>query len=317
LSAVIFAGAAATGAPAQSGWPERPIRVIVPFPAGSSADVAARILGNELSPRLGQQWVVENRPGASGNIGSDVISKSPSDGYTLGFATTSTHAVAVGLNPNLPYDPIKSFAPVALISVSPYVLVVSPEVKARTVAELIALAKAKPGTIGYGSAGLASLAHLASALFESLAGVQLNHIPYKSSAQSVVDLIAGRLDMQFATIPPTLSNINAGQLRALATTGTHRVAALPDLPTIMEAGIADYEASLWLAVVAPAGTPDAIITRLNREINELLNKDSVKSALAAQGLDVEPGPPEALAERIRTDIDKWRKVIAQAGIKAE
>jgi len=317
LSAVIFAGAAATGAPAQSGWPERPIRVIVPFPAGSSADVAARILGNELSPRLGQQWVVENRPGASGNIGSDVISKSPSDGYTLGFATTSTHAVAVGLNPNLPYDPIKSFAPVALISVSPYVLVVSPEVKARTVAELIALAKAKPGTIGYGSAGLASLAHLASALFESLAGVQLNHIPYKSSAQSVVDLIAGRLDMQFATIPPTLSNINAGQLRALATTGTHRVAALPDLPTIMEAGIADYEASLWLAVVAPAGTPDAIITRLNREINELLNKDSVKSALAAQGLDVEPGPPEALAERIRTDIDKWRKVITQAGIKAE
>ena len=317
LSAVIFAGAAATGASAQSGWPERPIRVIVPFPAGSSADVAARILGNELSPRLGQQWVVENRPGASGNIGSDVISKSPSDGYTLGFATTSTHAVAVGLNPNLPYDPIKSFAPVALISVSPYVLVVSPEVKARTVAELIALAKAKPGTIGYGSAGLASLAHLASALFESLAGVQLNHIPYKSSAQSVVDLIAGRLDMQFATIPPTLSNINAGQLRALATTGTHRVAALPELPTIMEAGIADYEASLWLAVVAPAGTPDAIITRLNREINELLNKDSVKSALAAQGLDVEPGPPEALAERIRTDIDKWRKVITQAGIKAE
>jgi tripartite-type tricarboxylate transporter receptor subunit TctC len=201
--------------------------------------------------------------------------------------------------------------------VSPYVLVVSPEVKAKTMAELIALAKSKPGTVSYGSAGLASLAHLASALFESLAGVQLNHIPYKSSAQSVVDLIAGRLNMQFATIPPTLSNINAGQVRALATTGTRRVAALPDLPTIMEAGIAGYEASLWLAVVAPAGTPPAIVARLNREINELLNKDSVKSALAAQGLDVEPGPPEALADRIRADIDKWRKVIVQAGIKAE
>ena len=272
---------------------------------------------NELSPRLGQQWVVENRPGASGNIGSDVVSKSPPDGHTLGFATTSTHAVAVGLNPNLPYDPVKSFAPVALISVSPYVLVVSPEVKAKNMAELIALAKSKPGTVSYGSAGLASLAHLASALFESLAGVQLNHIPYKSSAQSVVDLIAGRLDMQFATIPPTLSNINAGQVRALATTGTRRVAALPNLPTIMEAGIAGYEASLWLAVVAPAGTPPAIVTRLNREINEILNKDSVKAALAAQGLDVEPGPPEALAQLIRTDIDKWRKVIVQAGIKAE
>ena len=299
------------------GWPDRPIRVIVPFPAGSSADVAARILGNELSPRLGQQMVIDNRPGASGNIGSDVIAKAGPDGYTIGFATTSTHAVAVSLSPSLPYDPVKSFAPVALISVSPYVLVVSSALAANSVADLIALAKAKPGTISYGSAGLASLAHLASALFENLAGVQLNHIPYKSSAQSVVDLIAGRLDMQFATIPPTLTNINAGQVRALATTGTHRVAALPDLPTIQEAGIAGYEASLWLAVVAPAGTPDAIVTRLNREINEVLNKDSVKSALAAQGLDVEPGPPEALAERIRTDIDKWRKVITQAGIKAE
>src|SRR5262249_29183205 len=184
-------------------------------------------------------------------------------------------------------------------------------------ADLIALAKAKPGTINYGSAGLASLAHLASALFENLAGVRLNHVPYKSSAQSVVDLIAGRLDMQFATIPPTLTNINAGQVRALATTGTHRRSALPNGPTSMESGVAGYEASLWLAVVAPAGTPGAIVTRLNREINELLNTHSVKSALAAQGLDVEPGPPEALAERIRTDIDKWRKVIAQAGIKTE
>ena len=319
LSTVILAACAApTGAAqAQGGWPDRPIRVIVPFPAGSSSDVAARILGNELSARLGQQLVVENRPGASGNIGSDVIAKSPPDGYTIGFATTSTHAVAVSLSPNLPYDPVKSFAPVALISVSPYVLVVTNGLAANSVADLIALAKAKPGTINYGSAGLASLAHLASALFENLAGVRLNHVPYKSSAQSVVDLIAGRLDMQFATIPPTLTNINAGQVRALATTGTHRVATLPNVPTIMESGIAGYEASLWLAVVAPAGTPDAIVKRLNREINEVLNTDSVKSALAAQGLDVEPGPPEALAERIRTDIDKWRKVIAQAGIKTE
>ena len=319
LSIVTAAVVLAAGAvQAQTGtWPDRPIRVVVPFPAGSSADVAARILGNELSPRLGQQLVVENRPGASGNIGSDVISKSPSDGYTLGFATTSTHAVAVGLNPNLPYDPIKSFAPVALISVSPYVLVVSPEVKARTVAELIALAKAKPGTIGYGSAGLASLAHLASALFESLAGVQLNHIPYKSSAQSVVDLIAGRVDMQFATIPPTLTNINAGQLRPLATTGTRRVSALPDVPTMAEAGIPNYEASLWLAVVAPAATPAAIVEKLNREIDDVLNTPQVKSALLAQGLEVEGGPPQVLGARIASDIEKWRKVIAQAGIRAE
>ena len=313
---------AATIAQAQTGgdgadWPNRPIRVIVPFPAGSSTDVAARILGNELGPRLGQQLVIDNRPGASGNIGADVVAKAAPDGYTIGFATTSTHAVAVALGPNLPYDPIKSFAPVAFVSTSPYVLVVYPGLAAKTVAELIALAKTRPGTINYGSAGLTSLAHLASALFETLAGVKLNHIPYKSSAQSVVDLIAGRLDMQFATIPPTLTNINAGQVRALATTGAQRVSVLPDVPTIAESGIPGYEASLWLALVAPAGTPGAIVARLNRAVNEVLNAPQVKASLLQQGLELEPGPPEALAGRIRTDIDKWRRVIAQAGIRAE
>ncbi|MFL5000602.1 MAG: Bug family tripartite tricarboxylate transporter substrate binding protein, partial [Xanthobacteraceae bacterium] len=239
--AILVAAALAAGVAHAQSWPDRPVRVIVPFPAGSSADVAARILGNELNTRLGQQLVIDNRPGASGNIGSDVVAKAAPDGYTLGFATTSTHAVAVGLSPTLPYDPVKSFAPVALISISPYVLVVYPKLPANNLADLIALAKSKPGTVSYGSAGLASLAHLASALFENLAGVNLNHIPYKSSAQSVVDLISGRLDMQFATIPPTISNINAGQVRALATTGTRRVSALPDVPTMAEAGMANYD----------------------------------------------------------------------------
>jgi tripartite-type tricarboxylate transporter receptor subunit TctC len=225
--------------------------------------------------------------------------------------------VAVGLSPNLPYDPIKSFAPVAMVSTSPYVWVVYPGMAANTVAEFIALAKSKPGVINYGSAGPASLAHLASALFESLAGVRLNHVPYKSSAQSVVDLIAGRLDMQFATIPPTLTNINAGQVRALATTGTKRVSVLPNVPTIAESGIPGYEAALWLAIVAPAGVPGAIVARLNAAVNEVLNAPGPKASLMAQGLELEPGPPEALTARIRADIDKWRKVIAQAGIRAE
>jgi tripartite-type tricarboxylate transporter receptor subunit TctC len=313
--AILVAAALAAGVAHAQSWPDRPVRVIVPFPAGSSADVAARILGNELNTRLGQQLVIDNRPGASGNIGSDVIAKSAPDGYTLGFATTSTHAVAVGLSPTLPYDPVKSFAPVALISISPYVLVVYPKLPANNLAELIALAKSKPGTVSYGSAGLASLAHLASALFENLAGVKLNHIPYKSSAQSVVDLISGRLDMQFATIPPTISNINAGQVRALATTGTRRVSALPDVPTMAEAGMANYDASLWLAMVAPAGTPPDIVNRLNREIVEVLNMPRIKEALAVQGMETEPGPPEALANLIGSEIEKWRKVITQAGIK--
>ncbi|MFL5044453.1 MAG: Bug family tripartite tricarboxylate transporter substrate binding protein [Xanthobacteraceae bacterium] len=313
--AILVAAALAAGIAHAQTWPDRPVRVIVPFPAGSSADVAARILGNELNTRLGQQLVTDNRPGASGNIGSDVVAKAAPDGYTLGFATTSTHAVAVGLSPTLPYDPVKSFAPVALISISPYVLVVYPKLPANNLADLIALAKSKPGTVSYGSAGLASLAHLASALFENLAGVKLNHIPYKSSAQSVVDLISGRLDMQFATIPPTISNINAGQVRALATTGTRRVSALPDVPTMAEAGMANYDASLWLAMVAPAGTPPDIVNRLNREIVEVLNMPRIKEALAVQGMETEPGPPEALANLIGSEIEKWRKVITQAGIK--
>jgi tripartite-type tricarboxylate transporter receptor subunit TctC len=317
IAALLITVAAGVASAQTGNWPDRPIRVVVPFPAGSSADVAARILGNELSTRLGQQFVVDNRPGASGNIGADVVAKAAPDGYTIGFGTTSTHAVAVGLSPSLPYDPIKSFAPIALVSTSPYVLVVSPGLAAKSVPELIALAKSKPGTIGYGSAGLASLAHLASALFENLAGVKLNHIPYKSSAQSVVDLIAGRLDMQFATIPPTLTNINAGQVRALATTGKQRVSALPSVPTIAETGIADYEASLWLAMFAPAGTPPAIVTRLNREINEVLKTENVKAAFAAQGLEIEAGPPEALGQRVAADIEKWRKVMTQSSIKAE
>jgi tripartite-type tricarboxylate transporter receptor subunit TctC len=270
-----------------------------------------------MSPRLGQQLVVENRAGASGNLGADLIAKASPDGYTIGFATTSTHAVAVTLSPNLPYDPIRSFAPVALVSISPYVLVTAPTLQANSVADLVALAKGKPGTINYGSAGLASLAHLASALFENLASVKLNHIPYKSSAQSVVDLISGRLDMQFATIPPTLANINANQVRALATTGAQRVSVLPNVPTVAESGLSGYEASLWVAIVAPAGTPPAIVTRLNREINAALDAPHVKESMAKQGLETEPGSPEALAERIRADIDKWRAVIRQAGIKAE
>src|SRR4051812_4665987 len=231
LAVTLAAGAAQAQTDTSTGtWPDRPIRVVVPFPAGSSADVAARILGNELSARLGQQLVVDNRPGASGNIGSDVVAKAAPDGYTIGFGTTSTHAVAVSLSEKLPYDPIKSFAPIALVSVSPYVLVVSPTLPAKSLPELVALAKAKPGEITYGSAGLASLAHLASALFENLAGVKLNHIPYKSSAQSVIDLISGRLDMQFATHPPTPANIHAGQGRALPATRKKPGSAPPHRP---------------------------------------------------------------------------------------
>jgi tripartite-type tricarboxylate transporter receptor subunit TctC len=316
LASVLMAG----GAAAQTGdaaWPDRPIRLVVPFPAGSSTDIIARIIAQKLSGRLGQQIVIENRAGASGNIGADTIAKAAPDGYTIGIATASTHAVAVSLGTHLPYDPIKDFAPVAMIGSQPYVLVLYPGLPARNLAELIALAKAKPGTLNYGSAGVASLAHLATALFASMAGVNISHVPYKSSSQSMTDMITGRLDMQFATIAPSLPSIRAGQLHALVTSGSKRATVLAEVPTVAESGIAGYEAALWISFVAPPATPPAIIARLNREVNDILASAEGKEALVAQGMDPDLGPPEALTQRIRTDIEKWRGVVAKAGIRPE
>jgi tripartite-type tricarboxylate transporter receptor subunit TctC len=314
-SAVIAISAIAEAG--EDGWPQRPLRLVVPFPAGSSTDIIARIVSQKLSHRLGQQIVIENRAGASGNIGADAVAKATPDGYTIGIATASTHAVAASLSPNLPYDPIRDFAPVAMIGSQPYVLVLHPALPAHNLAELIALAKAKPGTLNYGSAGVASLAHLATELFASMAGVNIVHVPYKSSSQSMTDMITGRLDMQFATIAPSLPNIRAGQLRALVTSGKTRVAALPELPTVAEAGIAGYEAALWVSFVVPSDTPPKIIARLNREVNDVLESSDGTEALVAQGMAPEPGPPEALTERIRGDIEKWRGVAARAGIRPQ
>jgi tripartite-type tricarboxylate transporter receptor subunit TctC len=301
----------------EGAWPDRPLRLIVPFPAGSSTDIIARIVAQKLAPRLGQQVVIENRAGASGNIGADAVAKAAPDGTTIGIATASTHAVAASLSANLPYDPIKDFTPIGMIGSQPYVLVLYPGLPARNLAELIALAKAKPGTLNYGSAGVASLAHLATALFASMPGINITHVPYKSSAQSMTDMITGRLDMQFATIAPSLANIRAGQLRAIVTSGKTRVTVLPEVPTVAESGIAGYEAALWVALVAPPATPPTILTRLNREVNEIIESAEGKEALAAQGLESEPGSPDAVSARIRSDIQKWRDVAAKAGIRAE
>jgi tripartite-type tricarboxylate transporter receptor subunit TctC len=316
VASLIIAGSAVAQT-SNTAWPDRPIRLLVPFPAGSSTDIIARIIAQKLGQRLGQQVVIDNRAGASGNIGADAVAKAAPDGYTIGIATASTHAVAASLGGYLPYDPIKDFAPVAMIGGQPYVLVLYPGLPAQNLAELVALAKAKPGTLNYGSAGVASLAHLATALFASMAGVNMTHVPYKSSSQSVTDMITGRLDMQFATIAPTLPNIRAGKLRALATSSTKRVTALPEVPTVAESGIAGYEAVLWVSLVAPPATPSAIIAQLNRETNDILNSAEVKEFLVAQGMEPELGPPDAVTRRIRADIEKWRDVVAKAGIRAD
>jgi tripartite-type tricarboxylate transporter receptor subunit TctC len=319
LVALLLAIITAPAAPAlaQSDLPDRPMRLIVPFPAGSATDTVSRILMQKLGSRLGQQIVVENRPGASGSIGIDMIAKAAPDGATMGLITASTHGVAPALGNKLPYDPINDFKPIAMVGAAPYVLVMYPGVPANTVAELVALAKTKPGKLNYGSAGLASVAHLAAALFGSETGIELTHVPYKSSAQSSIDMITGRLDMQFATVAPTLQNIRDGKLRALATTGRKRVFVLPDAPTMIESGVKDYDVALWFGYVAPAGTPDAIVARLNRDMAAILSNPETAEALRQQGFEPEPGPPETLSARIRSETEMWRGLVAKTGIKPE
>ena len=297
-----------------SSWPTRPIRFIVPFTAGSSSDTVARLVAQKLSERLGQQLVVENRVGGGGVIGTEQVTRADPDGYTLGLANTSTHAVASSVAAPS-YDPVKDFAPVSMLGSSPFVLALYPGVPVQTVRELIALARSKPHTLNYASAGPATLAHLAGALFEKMAKIELTHVPYRGTAQSTLDLLEGRVEMQFGTIPPTLTHIRAGKLRALAVTGAKRNAALPDVPTIAESGLPGYECVLWQAIVAPAGTPAAIVARLNREVTSALNDPEVRAAFAQQGVEPEPGSSEALGARIRDDVTKWRELITSAGIK--
>jgi tripartite-type tricarboxylate transporter receptor subunit TctC len=297
-------------------WPERPIRFIVPFQPGSSSDTVARVVGQKLGERLGQQIVVENRVGASGNIGTEAVARAEPDGYTIGLANTSTHVIAASLSSNLTYDPVKDFAPVAMLGSSPFILSVYTGLAAKNIPELITLAKSKPGALSYASAGPATSAHLSGALFEKLAQVQLVHVPYRGSSQSALDLVEGRVDMQFGTIPPTLALVRDGRVRALAVTGDKRSAVLPDVPTIGET-VPGYESSLWQAVVVPAATPPAIIQRLNQEVVAVLASADVKATLEKQGIELEPSTPAQLAARIRADLGKWSEVIRGAGIRTQ
>ena len=295
---------------ADPSWPTKPIRMIVPLPAGSAVDLMARLIGQKLGQRLGQTIVVEDRAGASGAIGTEALVRAAPDGYTIGMATTTTLATALALNPKLPYDPVKDIAPVALVGVSPYVLVANSAVPAHNVAELIALAKQKPRALSYSSVGEASLAHLAGLLFSSMAGVEFTHIPYKSSTNAVLDLMEHRIDLQFSILPSTQQQVKAGKLRVLAVTTEKRLDELPDVPTLAESGLAGFEATLWFAVVAPKGVPDAVIGRLNREIVSAIAEPDVKNAWSVQGIFPEGSTPAELSARVVRDIAKWRTVVS-------
>ena len=298
-------------------WPQRPVKWIVPFPAGSQVDVVARVIETRLSQRLGQPLIIDNRSGASGSIGVDAVAKSAPDGGTIGLVTVTTHAVAPNLGRKLPYDVLLDFAPVGMIGSTPYALVVYPGLDVKTVAEFVALAKAKPGSITYGSAGPASMAHLAAALFAYRAGLDIVHLPYRSTAHAVTDIVTGRIQMQFATIAPTSQLLQTGQLRALAISSAKRSVALPDLPTMAETGLTGFDAALWFALVMPARTPPDIVTRLNRDLAYVLAMPDVVQSLLQQGVETDPGTPEQLTARIKQDLATWKELIEQARIRAE
>jgi tripartite-type tricarboxylate transporter receptor subunit TctC len=306
-----------TAAAQPANWPDRPIHLIVPFPAGSSSDIVARIVAQKLGERLGQQLVVENRPGASGNLGTEAVAHATPDGYTLGLANTSTHTLSPSLMAKPTYDPLKDFAPISMIGASPFVLALHPDVAARTVQELVALAKAAPGKFTFASAGPATLANLAGVLFAKTATIELTPVSYRGTGQEILDVVAGRVDMAFATIPPTLPLIRDGKVRAIAVTGTQRNPTLADVPTVAESGLPGYESVLWQALYAPAATPAAILTRLNTEVNAILRDGATIDALGKLGVETQPGTPQQLADRISADIKKWHDVIVGAGIQAQ
>jgi tripartite-type tricarboxylate transporter receptor subunit TctC len=288
--------------------------MIVPLPAGSAADVVARLVASGLSERLGQTVVVDNREGGSGVIGTSLLSHAKGDGYTIGMATTTTLATAPILNPNLNYNPRTDILPVSMIGYSPYVLVTNPSVPAKTVADFIALAKSKPGVITYSSEGDASLARLGAELFAGMSSIKLNQVPYKSSTQAIVDLIAGRIDSQFGILTTTYQYIREGKLNALGVTTLKRVPELPNVPTIAESGLPGYDASLWLAVVVPAKTPKDIVDRLNKEINELVNDPKTRNVLNAQAISVNLMSPPELKTLVDGDFEKWTTLAKKAGL---
>jgi len=294
-------------------YPRGPVSLVVPFPAGGPTDAMARQLAQRLSDRLGQQVVVDNKGGAGGSIAAEAVAKAKPDGQTLFFGTTGTLAINPSLYSKLRYDPVKDFAPVSLMATTMNVLVVNPELPARNIGELIKLAKAKPNTLTFGSAGNGSSNHLSGELFSSSAGIQITHVPYKGSAPALTDLLGGRLTMMFDTIAQQTGNVAAGKVRALAVTGSKRSPLLPDAPTIQEAGLKDFDVTIWFGVLAPAGTPAPVVERLNREIVVVMSTDEMKKRMQTDGAEARSTSPEEFAALIKRDMAKWGPLVKASG----
>ncbi|HEV7820866.1 MAG TPA: tripartite tricarboxylate transporter substrate binding protein [Burkholderiales bacterium] len=315
LIALLCAGLA-THAHAQ-GYPSKTVRIIAPFAAGSTIDILGRLIAPKLFEALGQPVIVEDRPGAGGMIGLDFVAKSPPDGHTLVIGALGPLAMNPALYAKTPFDPVKDFSAVSLLATGPVVIVVHPSIPAGTVKDLVELAKKRPGQLNFGSPGVGSSPHLTGELFKLITKTDIVHVPYKGNAEAITDLIGGQLSVVFTGVPPVIPLAKAGKVRVLATTGKQRLANLPDVPTIREAGIEGADVLIWYGVVAPAATPKDVVARLNREIVKIMALPDVREKFAQQGVDPASSTPEEFAQLIRDEVARWSKVIRGAGIKLE
>lgn len=317
--AVALAALAAPFAPAcaqSPAYPAKPITLVVPFSPGGFTDVVARVMADGLGKSLGQPLVIDNKAGAGSTIGADFVAKAAPDGYTLLMIST-THVIAPAMYRSLPYDPYKAFVPVAKLVEGPYVMVVNGQVPAKNVAEFLALARSRPGTLDYSSSGNGSSQHLMAAMFASMAGLKMNHIPYRGSGQSVSDLAAGVVQMSFVGAPIAVAQASGGRIRPLAVTSAKRSAQLPEVPTLDEAGVKGYDATIWLGLLAPAGTPAAIVNRLNAELVKVLNVPETRAAILSAGVEVSLSTPADFAKLMDSEGRKWGKLVREVGAKIE
>ena len=298
-------------------WPAKPIRLVIAQAPGSATDVISRVVANPLSQSLGQPIVIDARPGAGGALGTEVAAHSAPDGYTLFMGNNSTHGSNPAVYAKLPYDAVKDFAPISFVASVPYVLVVNPALPVKTVKEFIAFVKASPGKLNYASAGNGSTHHFCGELLKSMTGIDIQHIPYKGSGPGIAAVLAGEVSMMFSNVADIGSQIRAGKVKPLAVTATQRASLLPEVPTMAESGLPGFEVTSWFGLLAPAGTPGAVIGRLNAETVKVLGRADVKATLGAQGLEVAPSSPEAFAAHIKSEIARFSKIARAAGIKAE
>ncbi|HYC48278.1 MAG TPA: tripartite tricarboxylate transporter substrate binding protein [Burkholderiales bacterium] len=315
--AVLLAAVCVAPAAHAQQYPTKPIRIVVPFPPGGFSDVFSRIIGGEMTKSWGQQVVVDNRPGAGGNIGADIVAKAPPDGYTLVMGTIGTHAINATLFSRLPYDPVRDFVAVAFVVEAEGLLVVHPSLPVKTARELIALARSRPGQLIYASAGAGTTSHLAGEIFKTMTKTDITHVPYKGNVPAITDLMSGQIQMLFATLPTVLPQVNANRLRGIAVLGSKRSAALPNMPTLAESGLPKFEVANWTGLLAPAGTPAAVVSRLNAESNRVMQLPEVQTRLPREGLRHVAMTPQQFGDFVRSEKEKWAPIVKATGAKAD